>query len=283
LKRGGFNNQPLFVDSTKVQNMLKLISVFSGANEGGPSALVDLTNDVSGILPVIHGGTGLGAAPAIDGYVLATDGYGGLSYQFVANLAVSTPFSNGVANASELVITDGYGLLDPSFYYKNPVYIQAAAGIFSNSNSTPSPIGAFTFRFDSFILEGLSTITLEAIIETTDPTGAASANIQLFSIGSYSYLALNGSNTTISTSKNYATLVRSQDLAALTNIQLLSGATDWVYEVQLNLTGGSGTETAICKMARLVITYNNPSTVPGNGTTHSYNFVPYRPNPNTVG
>src|SRR5208282_5262929 len=36
LKKGGFNNQPLFVDSTKVQNMLSLISVFSGANDGTP-------------------------------------------------------------------------------------------------------------------------------------------------------------------------------------------------------------------------------------------------------
>lgn len=81
LKKGGFNNQPLFVDSTKVQNMLKLISVFSGANEGGPSALVDLAADVTDILPIIHGGTGLNATGA-SGTVLMSNG-SALSYQFV--------------------------------------------------------------------------------------------------------------------------------------------------------------------------------------------------------
>jgi hypothetical protein len=40
LKKGGFNNQPLFVDSNKMNNMLSLISVFSGANVGGISAVI---------------------------------------------------------------------------------------------------------------------------------------------------------------------------------------------------------------------------------------------------
>lgn len=40
LKKGGFNNQPLFIDSRKMQNMLSLISVFSGANVGGISAII---------------------------------------------------------------------------------------------------------------------------------------------------------------------------------------------------------------------------------------------------
>lgn len=82
LKKGGFNNQPLFVNSTQVQNMLALISVFSGANEGGPSALVDLGQDVTGILPLINGGTGLNAV-GVTGTVLMSTG-SGLSYQFVA-------------------------------------------------------------------------------------------------------------------------------------------------------------------------------------------------------
>lgn len=92
LKKGGFNNETLFVDSTKVQNMLSLISVFSGANVGGPSALVDVQNDVTGILPILNGGTGL------DGYgttgtVLTSNG-SGLSYQFVTALSTTyTPTS----------------------------------------------------------------------------------------------------------------------------------------------------------------------------------------------
>lgn len=47
LKQGGFNNQPLFVDSTQVQNLLSLVSVFSGANVGGPSALVNMSTDTT--------------------------------------------------------------------------------------------------------------------------------------------------------------------------------------------------------------------------------------------
>jgi hypothetical protein len=82
LKKGGFNNVPIFIDSTKVQNMLKLISVFSGANDGGPSALVDLQNDISGILPLIHGGTGLNDV-GVTGTVLTSNG-SGVSYQFIS-------------------------------------------------------------------------------------------------------------------------------------------------------------------------------------------------------
>lgn len=83
MKKSGFNNAPLFVDSVKVQNMLKLVSVFSGANVGGPSALVDLANDVSDILPILHGGTGLNGVGA-SGTVLVSTG-SGLSYQFISS------------------------------------------------------------------------------------------------------------------------------------------------------------------------------------------------------
>ncbi len=81
MKRGGFNNKPLFVDSTKMQNMLKLITVFSGANAGGPGAQVDLANDTTGILPVARGGTGLNI-PGATGTVLMSNG-AGISYNFV--------------------------------------------------------------------------------------------------------------------------------------------------------------------------------------------------------
>ncbi len=83
LKKGGFNNKPIFINSTKVQNMLKLISVFSGANEGGPSALVKLDMDVTGVLPIIHGGSGLSSIGA-SGTVLMSNG-SALSYQFITS------------------------------------------------------------------------------------------------------------------------------------------------------------------------------------------------------
>ena len=40
LKRGGFNNTPLFVNSSQVENMLSLVTVFSGANEIGSPPVI---------------------------------------------------------------------------------------------------------------------------------------------------------------------------------------------------------------------------------------------------
>ncbi|CAM6001418.1 unnamed protein product [Sphagnum balticum] len=52
VKKGGFNNVPIFVNSDKVQNMLELISVFSGAGtNGGPIVMVDLATETFGELP----------------------------------------------------------------------------------------------------------------------------------------------------------------------------------------------------------------------------------------
>ena len=94
LKKGGFNNQTLFVNSTQVQNMLKLVSIFSGANVGGPSALVDLATDVTDVLPIIHGGTGLTTVGA-NGTVLTSNGTS-VSYQFMVSPFVSyTPTTPG--------------------------------------------------------------------------------------------------------------------------------------------------------------------------------------------
>jgi len=277
LKKSGFNNRPLFVDSIKVHNMLKLISVFSGANVGGPSALVDLESDVTGVLPIIHGGTGLnGVGPF--GAVLVSNGTG-LSYQFVNNLFNVISYSTGVTDADRVPKTDGYGFLDPSFYYKNPIFISAVAGLSSNDSLTPAAIGAFTFRFDSFILQGLESIKLEAIIETTNVSNVA--EVLLFNATTNSYISLTGMTTT----SESAVLVRSQDIKD----DLSAGATDFVYEVHLRLNPGNvlpATETAICKMARLVMTYNNLTLNGSNEIApplaHSINFVPFRPPPDPV-
>ena len=271
LKKGGFNNKPVFVDSVKVQNMLKLISVFSGANVGGPSALVDLSADVTGVLPIIHGGTGLNSVGAF-GTVLTSTG-GGLSYQFLTDLPGFIPFSSGTASANKAPKTDGYGFLDPSFYYKNPIYIDAFNGNVSNNLSVPAPIGGFTFRFDSFILQGLKSINLEAILETT--SGDA-AEILLYDVTSTSYITL----TSMSTTSISPVVVRSQNL--ISPLVLKEGASDFVYEVHLLLnTSSPGADVATCKMARLVLTYDNPAGT-GPSTGRSWNFVPYLPSPNPI-
>jgi hypothetical protein len=278
LKKGGFNNQPLFVDSTKVQNMLSLISVFSGANDGGPSALVDLQNDVTGILPILNGGTGLNAVGAF-GTVLTSTGTG-LNYQFVYDLVGAIPFSTGATDANRIPKTDGYGFLDPSFMYKQPVYVFGTAGVNSNDGYTPACIGAFRFRFDNYILEGVDNIRFAGIIETTN--AANTAGLLLYNVNTQSYVPLNGSSNVITTTNTQATYVTSQDIKGL----LSSGATDYIYEVHLNLNPGSITDTAICKMAKLIITYNN-LTLNGSSAiappvAHSYNFVPFLPNPHPL-
>ena len=275
LKKGGFNNQTLFVDSTKVSNMLSLISVFSGANDGGPSALVDLENDTTGILPIVNGGTGLNAVGAF-GTVLTSTGTG-LSYQFVFDLVGAISFSLGSTDADRIPKTDGYGFIDPSFMYKNPIYITAVAGTQSNDGYTPSAIGAFTFRFDRFILEGLNNINFECILETTN--SAFIAGCQLYNVATQTYLPLNGSSTALTTTNTVATFLKSQDIKT----ELSAGAQDFVYEVHIFLNPGSTTDTAICKMARLSMTYNNltlnSSSAIAPPVAHSYNFVPFLPSP----
>lgn len=270
LKKGGFNNKPLFVDASKIQNMLKLISVFSGATDSGPSVLVDLESDVSGILPIIHGGTGLSEAGA-SGTVLTSTG-SGLNYKFIYDLDYVIPFSTGITDANKIPKTDGYGLLDPSFLYKNPLYIYGSAGSFSNDSSTPISIGAMHFRFDRYILQGVNEIRLEVILETTNASNTA--EIQLYNINTSSYIDL---GPPLSTTNTTSTFLTSDNIKT----KLLSGATDFIYDVQLNLTPSSGIESAICKMARLAIIYSNPTT-PTPPTAHSWNFVPYLPSPDPI-
>lgn len=271
LKKGGFNNQPIFIDSVKVQNMLKLISVFSGANDGGPSALVDLNSDVTGVLPIIHGGTSLNSVGAF-GTVLTSNG-SGLSYEFLSGLSGVIPFSLGIPDSNKVPKTDGYGLLDPSFYYKNPMYIAGIAGTTSFDGYSPKVIGGIVFRFDKFILEGLQSIRFETILETT--SGSNAAGIGLFNVNTGLYVNLAGTGNFLTTTNTTPTVLTSQDLKTL----LSTGATNFIYEIHLNLNpDGVGTNFAICKMARLVMSYNNPVT-PTPPLAHSSNFVPYLPSP----
>lgn len=254
LKKGSFNNKPLFVDSTKVQNMLSLISVFSTVDDG-PSALIDLEADVTGILPIVHGGTGISTLGAA-GTILSSTGTG-LSYQFVYDLPYCINYSTGIPDANKIPKTDGYGKLDPSFYYKNPVYIYGVAGIDTHDGyAPPKTIGAFSFRFDKYILEGLSDIKLEVILETTNALNTA--QIKLYDVTSMSYLDLIGILSpiyTLDTTNTAPTVLLSKDLTS----QLLTGEADYIYEIHLALDPVGISDYAICKMARLVITYNNPN------------------------
>jgi len=267
LKKGGFNNKTIFVDANKVQNMLKLISVFPSS--AGPSALIDLGADVSGILPIIHGGTGLNDVGAF-GTVLVSNG-SSLSYQFVAD-AIAIPFSSGISDADKIPKTDGYGLLDPSFMYKNPIYIYGTAGFFTTDGVMSPVVGGFTFRFDKYILEGLESIKLEAVMATSNALNTA--ELSLTNITTSTSIPLVGASLVLSTTSTTGALLTSDDLKNSLSV----GATDFIYVLNLDLNPANVARTATCIMARLVITYSNPETT-GLPLAHSSNFVPYLPSP----
>lgn len=265
LKKGGFNNSPIFIDSNKVKNMLNLINVFPGTVEGGPSALVDLTEDVSGVLPILHGGTGLDGYGAA-GTVLTSTG-SGLSYEFISNIFFgSIGLSTGIPDAGRVPELDGYGKLDPSFLYKNPVYISAADGYHSTILTAANPIGAFTFRFDQFILQGIQDIKLEVILETEN--ALSDGYVYLYDVTGSTFLNLNGLDFWLKTSNTTRTLLRSHDMSTYFH----TGAIDHIYEIWLASELGGAGNAAICKMARIVITYSNPAASPP--TSYSRNFVP---------
>jgi len=239
LKKGGFNNKPLYVDSTKVSNLMKLISIFSGPVVGGASALVDLETDVVGVLPILHGGTGLDAVGA-SGTVLMSNG-ASLSYQFAINS------TSGVSDANKLIKTDSNGLLSPSFYYKNPVYIYGVSGYVQNSISNSQIIAAFPFSFNSFILQDIKDIRLEVVVQSFS---GDVAQITMQDDGGDIYLDGNSFYLGDDTGTQFM-LFKSKDLKS----QLINYPSDSICVLRLN---SSVSGNAICTMARLVITYNNP-------------------------
>lgn len=248
LKKGGFNNTPLFVESAQVRNMLSLISIFNGPVSGGPSALVDLEVETTGILPIVNGGTGLNAAGAY-GSVLMSSG-SALSYQFIADLPGTISSTSGVADAGKMIKTDSAGKLDPSFIYMNPVYIYGVAGTITDGyDASPHAIGALEFTYDDFVATGISSVKFEAIIETTNASNAA--EIRLYDLTSGADEVLSGANDYLSSTSTTPELVVSDDLSTA----LDDGTISHLYEIRLVLNPTTGAELATCKMARLVVTY----------------------------
>lgn len=243
LKKGGFNNTPLFVDSTKVSNMLQLISVFSGANNGGPSALVDMGNDVSGILPILHGGTGLNAVGAA-GTVLTSNG-SSLSYQFLSGIVSGIDVTTGAPDAGKLIKTDVSGKLDPSFVYLNPVYIPVFHSRVTSIASGDEPIASFIFRSDK-ILPGWTDIRLEAILATTNIDSSYSLSVE--DVTNTVDIDLVGAGPITGNSTSLV-LITSDDLDS----QIGSVVDNRIFQVSIK-SGGAFNEVS-CEMVRLVVTY----------------------------
>lgn len=198
LKKSGFNNDALFVNSLKVKNMLELISVFDGDNVGGPSA---------------------------------------------APISSST----GVPDAGKVVKTDGYGLLDTSFYYLNPLIIPAVAGKETTTSTSAVDVGCLSFRFDKIISDNISSIVLECVLQTS--SALDEGRVQLYSYADSGYVTLSGVNDYMATTSTTPEFLVSDDLQSVLN----TSNADNVYEVRIHGTSGA---TITCKMARLVVYYN---------------------------
>jgi hypothetical protein len=126
LKKGGFNNVPLFIDSTKVSNMLDLMPRFSGVLSPISQPVIDLENQTSGVLPIERGGTEL----------------------------------NSVGPAGTILVSNGSSL---SYQSINPIYVNGFTGIATTSSASYVEIGAISFSFAGFITP--STVRFEAILD----------------------------------------------------------------------------------------------------------------------
>lgn len=231
LKKGGFNNVPLFIDSKKTQNILKLASVFTGTGTPRPGIIaptirVNLsdTSNVLGVLDTSRGGTGCST--------------------------VGQPGTVLTSNGSSLV-----------YEKKNQFSLIAFSGVTSTTSKVPKAVGAFTFNKENISLLGSSSIVLEAILEATNPSNAA--QIRLYSVDTNSYIRLGPVDDFISSNATSAFLIKSSDL--FTELHSASPVTDYVYEIHLSLTDdpvSGASDMAICKMAGLSVNYGGPASLP---------------------
>lgn len=230
LKKGGFNNTPLLVDSVQTQNMLNLGSIFTAAGVprpgiNAPTVVTDLAGPtISGTLPVSHGGTGL----------------------------------TTIGPAGTILSSNGTGLV---YEKKNPFSLIAFCGVASANSTTPVAIGAFTFATNTISYSGLSSLVLDSILELSDNNSGNRAQLRLYSVNESKYIDLYPGPTSpavdfVETFSQNASLVSSGDLFSSLN----SSASNYVYEIHLSLSSpqSSAGEVAICKMAGLFAKYNGP-------------------------
>ena len=250
LKKAGFNNKPKFIDSDKVSNLLGLISVFSGANVGGVSALVDLENDTTGILPVINGGTGLNSVGPI-GSVLASNGTG-LSYQLISALNIDSIFTtSGPSDGYKLVATNSDGYLDSKFYYKNPVEITIVTAANTTSSDSYADLAWFYFDPSQYIKKNVKSIQLCIIGNNTGPTGTA--GLAQLRYSDNTYLNLSVGNTQMS----FTNSLTNNNIGVFFSIDIknqLSSNPDYLI---LSYRKGTSKTSSTLRYAKLIITYDN--------------------------
>ncbi len=157
LKKGGFNNTPLFVDSSKVQNILELISVFSGA--GGQTES-----------PVSTSGTlDLTGTTSADGYVATL--YDSLGNQFT--LQNDTAYALKITTLATTVGTDARAM------FINDLLMHCTTGIaaIDNDNITLAVLNGETWSI-AFTVSGLNNELIATFTATAPDIVKVKASVQ---------------------------------------------------------------------------------------------------------
>lgn len=129
------------------------------------------------------------------------------------------------------------------------------AGVQNTSNTIFTAVGAF--EFDPTNLYSGPNIQIEfwfeAVIESS--TSSVTTSVQLYNVTAGAYVT----NTLLTTTSTHVTFLSSVPLTVPGNLPNVSQ----LYEIHISRTGGTGSDVAICKMARLVIRFSsfdaNPS------------------------
>lgn len=135
------------------------------------------------------------------------------------------------------------------------------AGVQNTTNTIFTSIGAF--QFDPSVFYSGSNIQRDIWFETVieSSTSPVTTTVQLYDVTAGAYIT----NSLLSTTNTTSTYLASTVLTIPGDLPNISQ----LYEVHIKRTGGTGSDVAICKMARLVIRYTsldvNASTTAGTG------------------
>lgn len=282
LKKAGFNNDPLFVASEKIQNILNVSSNYSGSginnlithNGGGFTPAGDLApngslqkvvgiqgNPISSTAPTLNqilqwnGSAWVPATIATGGFTAAGDLSGTSSSQTVVGIR-SVPVSNTAPTNGQVLSYNGTQWapaapaggsitnVQDGANYSNTLNVVGFTNNSSTSNNTY--VAGATLEFDRSLLKGAGpgtrVINLKVIAETTSPQ----MSIRLFNITTSSVV----SGSTLTTSSTTPVVLTSGDLTSA----LSAGSA--IYQIQIKMDTGANPDRVALDYAGLKIVWS---------------------------
>jgi len=234
LKKAGFNNSALFVESEKIQNMLSLVSNYSGSGinnlvnfDGNFIAGGDLSGTSSNQSVVrIQGRPVSSSAPSLNQVL-----------QWNGSAWIPATVASGGGGGSSTIVQDGAN-------YSNTLNIAGFTNT-GNTSSNTYVVGA-TFEFDKSSFKGagpgIRVINLKIIAETTGPQ----MSIQLLNVTTSTVVT----GSTLTTSSVSPALLTSGDLTAA----LSAGSA--IYQVQIKMDTGSSPDRVTLDYAGMKIVWS---------------------------